>query len=187
MSTGKVSPRDENVKYHAVPSDPEIIEVQNEPSTRQDTFRRRMVLTLFTLVVFVYMFRSQLFANLRFVPSISLWSDRIGCKHDEAEKVPLEIHIMSKCPDARDCLRDLIVPTMVEASDKVNLTMSFIGRSVQTCSCAASSADHLLVSTPNPTPSRANMGPVNAWVISSYFAQPKSTPTPSSGWASRIA
>ncbi|KAJ9613763.1 hypothetical protein H2204_014650 [Knufia peltigerae] len=34
---------------------------------------------------------------------------------------------MSKCPDARDCLRDLILPTMVEVSDKVNFTMSFIG------------------------------------------------------------
>jgi hypothetical protein len=44
------------------------------------------------------------------------------------EKVPLEIHIMSKCPDARDCLRELIVPTMVQVSEKVDLTMSFIGR-----------------------------------------------------------
>ncbi|OCT44510.1 Gamma interferon inducible lysosomal thiol reductase GILT [Cladophialophora carrionii] len=43
------------------------------------------------------------------------------------EKVPLEIHVMSKCPDARDCLRELIVPTMVKVSEKVNLTMSFIG------------------------------------------------------------
>lgn len=47
---------------------------------------------------------------------------------EEREKVPLEIHVMSKCPDARDCLQKLILPTMVEVSDKVNFTMSFIGR-----------------------------------------------------------
>ncbi|KAK0619925.1 hypothetical protein B0T14DRAFT_412592, partial [Immersiella caudata] len=42
--------------------------------------------------------------------------------------IPLEAHIMSKCPDARDCLRDLILPTMQKAHDKVNFTLSFIGR-----------------------------------------------------------
>ncbi|KAF2103282.1 hypothetical protein NA57DRAFT_33229, partial [Rhizodiscina lignyota] len=35
----------------------------------------------------------------------------------------------SKCPDARDCLRDLILPTMQEVSPKVDFTMSFIGKS----------------------------------------------------------
>ncbi|KAL8817757.1 MAG: hypothetical protein Q9223_003466 [Gallowayella weberi] len=41
--------------------------------------------------------------------------------------VPLEAHIMSKCPDARDCLRDLVVPAMEQVVDKVNFTLSFIG------------------------------------------------------------
>lgn len=41
--------------------------------------------------------------------------------------VPLEAHIMSKCPDARDCLRDLIVPAMERISDKVDFRLSFIG------------------------------------------------------------
>lgn len=41
--------------------------------------------------------------------------------------VPLEIHIMSKCPDARDCLRDLVVPAMEKVVDKVDFTLSFIG------------------------------------------------------------
>ncbi|EFQ32070.1 uncharacterized protein GLRG_07214 [Colletotrichum graminicola M1.001] len=41
--------------------------------------------------------------------------------------VPLEAHIMSKCPDARDCLRDLVLPTMMKAQDKVNFTLSYIG------------------------------------------------------------
>ncbi|KAL2264352.1 hypothetical protein VTK26DRAFT_5778 [Humicola hyalothermophila] len=42
--------------------------------------------------------------------------------------VPLEAHIMSKCPDAKDCLRDLVVPTMQKAHSKVNFTLSFIGK-----------------------------------------------------------
>lgn len=41
--------------------------------------------------------------------------------------VPLEAHIMSKCPDARDCLHDLIVPAMERISDKVDFRLSFIG------------------------------------------------------------
>ncbi|TDZ28430.1 GILT-like protein 1 [Colletotrichum spinosum] len=45
----------------------------------------------------------------------------------ESKLVPLEAHIMSKCPDARDCLRDLVLPTMMKAQDKVNFTLSYIG------------------------------------------------------------
>ncbi|GFF42195.1 hypothetical protein IFM46972_06787 [Aspergillus udagawae] len=41
-------------------------------------------------------------------------------------KVLLEAHIMSKCPDARDCLQKLVVPTMVQISDKVDFGLSFI-------------------------------------------------------------
>ena len=43
-------------------------------------------------------------------------------------RVPLEAHIMSKCPDARDCLRDLVVPAMEKIVDKVDFRLSFIGR-----------------------------------------------------------
>lgn len=43
-------------------------------------------------------------------------------------RVPLEIHIMSKCPDAQYCLEELVLPTMVRVSDKVNFTLSYIGK-----------------------------------------------------------
>ncbi|CUS14266.1 unnamed protein product [Tuber aestivum] len=43
-------------------------------------------------------------------------------------KVPLEIHIMSKCPDARDCLERLIAPALEEIESLVDFQMSFIGR-----------------------------------------------------------
>ena len=41
-------------------------------------------------------------------------------------RVPLEAHIMSKCPDAKDCLHDMILPAMVNVSDKVDFKLSYI-------------------------------------------------------------
>lgn len=43
-------------------------------------------------------------------------------------KVLLEAHVMSKCPDARDCLQKLVVPAMEQISDKVDFGLSFIAR-----------------------------------------------------------
>ncbi|KAF2188261.1 hypothetical protein K469DRAFT_566906 [Zopfia rhizophila CBS 207.26] len=51
--------------------------------------------------------------------------------HGTATKVPLEVHIMSKCPDARDCLQQLVLPTMQNVSDKVDFRLSFIGRTTE--------------------------------------------------------
>jgi hypothetical protein len=42
--------------------------------------------------------------------------------------VPLDAHLMSKCPDARDCLRDLILPVMQRVGSKVSYTSYFVGR-----------------------------------------------------------
>ena len=42
-------------------------------------------------------------------------------------KVPLEAHIMSKCPDAKDCLHDMILPAMQNISNKVDFKLSYIG------------------------------------------------------------
>lgn len=43
-------------------------------------------------------------------------------------KVPLEAHIMSKCPDAQACLQQLVVPAMEQISDKVDFGLSFIAK-----------------------------------------------------------
>ena len=43
------------------------------------------------------------------------------------DKVALEAHIMSKCPDAKDCLHDMILPAMQNISDKVDFKLSYIG------------------------------------------------------------
>ena len=42
-------------------------------------------------------------------------------------RVPLEAHIMSKCPDSKYCLENLVLPTMQNVSDKVDFKLSFIG------------------------------------------------------------
>jgi hypothetical protein len=52
---------------------------------------------------------------------------------ENATRVPLEAHIMSKCPDARDCLRDLVVPAMEKVEDLVDFRLSFIGEYVSLC------------------------------------------------------
>jgi hypothetical protein len=51
--------------------------------------------------------------------------------HNETDtKVPVDVHIMSKCPDARDCLQKLVLPAMANVSDKVDFRLSMIGRYV---------------------------------------------------------
>ncbi|KAM5476992.1 hypothetical protein MauCBS54593_000263 [Microsporum audouinii] len=47
---------------------------------------------------------------------------------DESKRVPFEAHIMSKCPDAQFCLRELVVPTMEQVHRKVDFRLSFIGQ-----------------------------------------------------------
>lgn len=46
----------------------------------------------------------------------------------EQTKIPLEAHIMSKCPDAQACLQKLVLPAMERISDKVDFKLSFIAR-----------------------------------------------------------
>jgi len=49
---------------------------------------------------------------------------------DNATLVPLEAHIMSKCPDAMDCLQQLILPVMERVAPLVDFKLSFIGECV---------------------------------------------------------
>ncbi|KHN98191.1 Gamma interferon inducible lysosomal thiol reductase GILT [Metarhizium album ARSEF 1941] len=44
-----------------------------------------------------------------------------------AHLVPLEAHIISKCPDTRDALRELILPAMQRVYDKVDFQLNYIG------------------------------------------------------------
>ncbi|KAL2050210.1 hypothetical protein ABVK25_009571 [Lepraria finkii] len=47
---------------------------------------------------------------------------------NQSSLVPLEAHIMSKCPDAKTCLEELVVPAMQQIVDKVDFRLSYIGK-----------------------------------------------------------
>ncbi|KAF2645617.1 hypothetical protein P280DRAFT_442297 [Massarina eburnea CBS 473.64] len=81
---------------------------------------------LIALVLFFGLFT----LSLPHATSIPLWP---GERHEGVaeSKVPLEVHIMSKCPDARDCLEKLVVPAMANVSDKVDFRLSFIGKTTE--------------------------------------------------------
>ena len=57
-------------------------------------------------------------------PAATTWEPAVSA---EKALVPFEAHIMSKCPDARDCLREMVLPTMQRVFSKVNFTLSYIG------------------------------------------------------------
>lgn len=89
---------------------------------------KRAIPAILMLLALFSLFRKTFVRNHHYDPAISLRPMNAVDEEGAKDKVPLEVHVMSKCPDARDCLRELIVPTMVNVSEKVNFTMSFIGR-----------------------------------------------------------
>ncbi|KAH8123545.1 hypothetical protein LI328DRAFT_94860 [Trichoderma asperelloides] len=62
------------------------------------------------------------------VPFMS--KDFFQCNHVSTTKalVPFEAHIISKCPDTRHALRNLILPVMQKVHDKVDFQLSYIGK-----------------------------------------------------------
>jgi hypothetical protein len=86
---------------------------------------------LSAIVLLVYLHLS---SSLHFLPEL-LTSQPAGqavlkpltSNKAAAKPVALEAHIMSKCPDAKDCLHDLIIPVMSQLSAHINLTISYIG------------------------------------------------------------
>lgn len=88
---------------------------------------RKFLIGLLSLVLPFYIVISLLSDNLSARPQATRLSQSPALFESNRSLVPLEAHIMSKCPDARDCLRDLVVPAMEQVVDKVNFTLSFIG------------------------------------------------------------
>lgn len=77
------------------------------------------------------LFRSTFITNGHYDASKDLKDEGLSRIHQgvtKERKVDLEAHIMSKCPDARDCLQQLVVPAMAQVSDKVNFKLSYIGK-----------------------------------------------------------
>lgn len=90
---------------------------------------RRGVRTLTSIALGFFLIVYFLPKCLRMSPSSHVNNpDRsIGQDDTNSTLVPLEAHVMSKCPDARDCLVDLVVPAMERIVDKVDFTLSYIG------------------------------------------------------------
>jgi len=65
-----------------------------------------------------------------FVPSSSTteWAEPHIAQGATGDLVPLEAHIISKCPDTRDALRELLLPVMQRVSSKVDFKLSYIGK-----------------------------------------------------------
>lgn len=82
-------------------------------------FRRRIP-AIILLVALWFCFRAAFVYKHHYSPSK-------GLEDDDVTLIPLEAHIMSKCPDAKDCLQKLVLPTMANVSDKINFTLSYIG------------------------------------------------------------
>ena len=98
------------------------------PSIRQRMIGHFLPVVLLTSALLLLV-RSAFVCHGRYDPSKELGRPA-GLVQDVmvTEKVALEAHIMSKCPDARDCLQQLVLPTMQKVSDKVDFKISFIGR-----------------------------------------------------------
>jgi len=107
-----------------------------EPSEADETKRtargyihyNQVLPALLTLLALLTFFRSAFVSDHHSAPT-----GRHGLLNEIDEgvdkpKVELEAHGMSRCPDFRDCLRELILPTMERVSDRVNFTLSFIGQ-----------------------------------------------------------
>ncbi|RCI09545.1 hypothetical protein L249_4102 [Ophiocordyceps polyrhachis-furcata BCC 54312] len=89
--------------------------------------RLRPVVRLLVLLVFVVLVA--LSSVLRRPPT---WARSFGTQTlaDKSKLVPLEAHIISKCPDTRDAMRELILPVMQQVADKVDFRLNYIGTPV---------------------------------------------------------
>ena len=101
------------------------------PPPREDGGYKKHLLTrsipaILVLVVTYTLFRSFFVCQHHYAPGD--FPPFAGPADTDHPKVELEAHGMSRCPDYADCLRQLIVPTMIQVGDKVNFTLSFIGR-----------------------------------------------------------
>jgi hypothetical protein len=112
--------------------EPTLSELQNNIRTAQRAYwrawsrttsgkwHRCVMISVSTLLTLFLLFCMIVIVEDTFSDDDEIWRGPV--------KVPLEAHIMSKCPDAKDCLHDMILPAMQNVSDKVDFTLSFIGR-----------------------------------------------------------
>ncbi|KAH8173122.1 gamma interferon inducible lysosomal thiol reductase (GILT) domain-containing protein [Sarocladium implicatum] len=92
---------------------------------------RAVVAVLLVFVALYSLYQTATFTSLAIstlAPGIALSGGQRENGFSTKDLVPLEAHIISKCPDTRDALRQLILPAMQQVHDKVDFTLSYIGR-----------------------------------------------------------
>ncbi|KAH0496828.1 hypothetical protein TgHK011_004172 [Trichoderma gracile] len=103
---------------------------QPQPNTMASPRRIRARDLIFVVAIFMTIY--QLWSNVAAVPFLDQETpDLVVPTRDETSPnglVPLEAHIISKCPDTRDALRTLILPAMQQIHDKVDFKLSYIGK-----------------------------------------------------------
>ena len=121
-------------KYQDSQSSLPVYQGKYGSSKKPDMYRRPR--RTFTLAVVICL----IFLIITYAPTFLLSNRHVKLDHQAAKPhtsispsnttnpVSLEAHIMSKCPDARDCLRDLVVPAMEKVVDKVDFRISYIGK-----------------------------------------------------------
>ncbi|KAH7328134.1 hypothetical protein B0I35DRAFT_472879 [Stachybotrys elegans] len=85
------------------------------------------IITLLLVVAFT-LFRYQTAHESRIHGFNELLHSSSSPPSSNSKLVPLEAHIISKCPDTRDALRELILPVMQKVHDKVDFKLSYIGK-----------------------------------------------------------
>lgn len=96
--------------------------------------RRRSHRPFLVIVAFACFFLILRYASLVHLPTICpSKNERMQRQSglltvNQSSLVPLEAHIMSKCPDAKTCLEKLVVPAMEQIVDIVDFRLSYIGR-----------------------------------------------------------
>lgn len=131
------------MKYDALPAYEQVdISAHHEEEVQDQTMARRVgsqrMLRIVLVAIAVTLLMKGLFVSFHHCmrPTLRIhpphqplrWENEDEWVFVEKNKVPFEAHIMSKCPDAKYCLEKLVVPAMEKVHDKVNFTLSFIGR-----------------------------------------------------------
>ncbi|KAJ4270332.1 hypothetical protein NW762_002011 [Fusarium torreyae] len=99
---------------------------QRTMSPTRSLRRNRPTITIAFVIAVVYTFWLwQPFSPMMAEPKVDITNNEVETTD---RLVPLEAHIMSKCPDAKDGLELLVLPVMQRVHDKVNFTLSYIGR-----------------------------------------------------------
>ena len=98
-----------------------------DPARRRSRRALRNYLFLILSVSFVIIYVFPRILQIRGVTRLHPSDQSTVNASNGSNIVPLEAHIMSKCPDAKDCLRDLVVPAMEQIADKVDFKLSYIG------------------------------------------------------------